>query len=90
MNKSDLIDAIASHANLTKADAGRALDGLIQSIQTALKAGDSVALVGFGTFEVKERAERTGRNPQTGAAITIAAAKLPGFKAGKALKDAVQ
>jgi len=90
MNKSDLIDAIASHANLTKADAGRALDGLIQSIQTALKAGDSVALVGFGTFEVKERAERTGRNPQTGAAITIAAAKLPGFKAGKGLKDAVQ
>lgn len=90
MNKSDLIDAIASHANLTKADAGRALDAITQSVQTALKAGDSVALVGFGTFEVKERAERTGRNPQTGAAITIAAAKLPGFKAGKGLKDAVQ
>ncbi len=90
MNKSDLIDAVASHANLTKADAGRALDAITQSIQSALKSGDSVALVGFGTFEVKERAERTGRNPQTGAAITIAAAKLPGFKAGKALKDAVQ
>jgi DNA-binding protein HU-beta len=90
MNKSDLIDAIASHANLTKADASRALDGITQSIQTALKAGDSVALVGFGTFEVKERAERSGRNPQTGEAITIAAAKLPGFKAGKGLKDAVQ
>jgi len=90
MNKSDLIDAIASHANLTKVDAGKALDGITQSIQTALKEGDSVALVGFGTFEVKERAERTGRNPQTGEAITIAAAKLPSFKAGKGLKDAVQ
>ncbi|WAR43553.1 HU family DNA-binding protein [Methylomonas rapida] len=90
MNKSDLIDAIASHANLTKADAGRALDAITQSVQSALKAGDSVALVGFGTFEVKERAERSGRNPQTGETITIAAAKLPSFKAGKALKDAVQ
>ena len=90
MNKSDFIDAIASHANLTKADAGRALDGIIQSIQAALKAGDSIALVGFGTFEVKERAERTGRNPQTGEAITIAAAKLPSFKPGKALKDSIQ
>jgi len=90
MNKSDLIDAIASHANLTKADAGRALDGITHSIQAALKAGDSVALVSFGTFEVKERAERTGRNPQTGEAITITAAKLPSFKAGKGLKDAVQ
>lgn len=90
MNKSDLIDAIASHANLTKADAGRALDAITHSIQAALKAGDCVALVGFGTFEVKERAERSGRNPQTGEAITIAAAKLPAFKAGKGLKDAVQ
>ena len=90
MNKSELIDTIASHANLTKADAGRALDGLTQSIQAALKASDSVALVGFGTFDVKERAERTGRNPQTGEAITITAAKLPTFKAGKGLKDAVQ
>ena len=89
MNKSDLIAAIAQHANLTKADSGRALDSLIKTIETTLKAGDSVALVGFGTFEVKERAERTGRNPQTGAAITIAAAKIPGFKAGKNLKDAV-
>ena len=89
MNKSELITAIAQHANLTKADAGRALDSLIKTIETTLKAGDSVALVGFGTFEVKERAERTGRNPQTGAAITIAAAKIPAFKAGKNLKDAV-
>lgn len=90
MNKSDLIAAIAGHAEISKADATRALDSITQSIQAALKAGDSVALVGFGTFEVKERAERAGRNPQTGKAITIAAAKLPSFKAGKGLKDAVQ
>jgi len=89
MNKSELIDAIASHANLSKADAGRALDGLVKSIESSLKAGNSVALVGFGTFEVKERAERSGRNPQTGEAITIAAAKIPSFKLGKGLKDAV-
>ncbi len=89
MNKSELITAIAEHANLTKADAGRALDGLLKAIETALKAGDSVALIGFGTFEVKERAERSGRNPQTGAVITIAASKTPAFKAGKNLKDAV-
>jgi len=84
VNKSDLIDAIASHANLTKADAGRALDGINQSIQAALKSSDSVALVGFGTFEVKERGERTGRNPQTGAAITIAAANCHPSKPVKA------
>lgn len=89
MNKSELIAAIAEHANLTKADANRGLDGIINSIETALKAGNSVALVGFGSFEVKERAERKGRNPQTGEEITIAAAKLPRFKAGKSLKDAV-
>lgn len=89
MNKSDLIDAIASHANLTKADAGRALEGLTKTIEATLKAGDSVALVGFGTFEVKARAERTGRNPQTGEALTIAASKTPAFKPGKSLKDAV-
>jgi len=89
MNKSELITAIAEHANLTKADAGRAVDGIIKSIETALKAGDSVALVGFGSFEVKERAERKGRNPQTGEEITISAARLPSFKAGKSLKDAV-
>ena len=90
MNKSELIDAIATNANLTKADAGRALDALIKTIESTLKAGDSIVLVGFGSFEAKERAERIGRNPQTGAAITIAAAKVPSFKAGKALKEAVQ
>jgi DNA-binding protein HU-beta len=89
MNKSELIDAIAGKSGLTKADAGRALDGFIQSVEEALKNGDSVALVGFGTFEVKERAERKGRNPQTGEEITIKAAKIPSFKAGKSLKDAV-
>jgi len=89
MNKSELIDAIAQRANLSKADAGLALSGLIKTIETTLKAGDSVALVGFGTFGVKERAERVGRNPQTGQTITIAAAKTPAFKAGKTLKDAV-
>lgn len=89
MNKSDLIAAIAELANLTKADAGRALDGLTKTIESTLQAVDTVALVGFGTFEIKERAERIGRNPKTGAAITIAAAKIPSFKAGKNLKDAV-
>ena len=89
MNKSDLINAIAEHANLTKADAGRALEGLLITIETALKAGDPVVLIGFGTFAVKERAERTGRNPQTGQEITIAAAKVPSFKPGKGLKDAL-
>lgn len=89
MNKSELIDAIASEADISKASAGRALDSMINSITGALSKGDSVSLVGFGTFTVKERAARTGRNPQTGATIQIKAAKVPGFKAGKALKDAV-
>jgi len=89
MNKSELIDAIADSSGLTKADAGRALDGLIDAITGTLKKGDSISLIGFGTFSVKERAERQGRNPQTGDAITIKAAKIPSFKAGKALKDAV-
>ena len=89
MNKSELIDAMAGASQLTKADAARALDGFLMSVETALKAGDSVVLVGFGTFEVKERAERKGRNPQTGEEITIKAAKIPSFKAGKSLKDAV-
>lgn len=89
MNKSELITAIAEHANLSKADAGRGLEGIIKAIEAALKVGDSVTLVGFGSFEVKHRAERTGRNPQTGQEITILAAKLPAFKAGKGLKDAV-
>ena len=89
MNKAELINAIAEQANLTKADTGRALDALIQTIETTLKAGDSISLVGFGIFAVKDRAERTGRNPQTGQEITIAAAKIPSFKPGKGLKDAV-
>ena len=89
MDKSELINAIAEHANLTKADAGRGLDALIKTIETTLKTGDSISLVGFGTFAVKDRPERTGRNPQTGQEITIAAAKVPTFKPGKALKDAV-
>ena len=89
MNKGELITAIAEHANLTKADAGRALDGLTKTIETTLKAGETITLVGFGSFAVKDRAERTGHNPQTGQEITIAAAKIPSFKAGKTLKDAV-
>lgn len=89
MNKSELIDSIAQHANLTKADGGKALDGLIHSIEATLKQGNSVALVGFGTFEIKHRGERKGRNPQTGAEITIAATSVPSFKPGKALKEAV-
>lgn len=89
MNKSELIDQIADAADLTKADAGRALDATLEAVTGALQKGDSVALVGFGTFAVKDRAERKGRNPKTGAEITIAAAKVPGFKAGKALKEAV-
>ena len=89
MNKQELIENIAGSADITKAAAGRALDSVIDSITGSLKQGDSVVLVGFGTFSVRDRAARTGRNPQTGAAIQIAAAKVPAFKAGKALKDAV-
>jgi DNA-binding protein HU-beta len=90
MNKSELIDAIAESSGLTKADAGRALEGFIGAVTGALSKGDSVTLVGFGTYAVKERAERMGRNPQTGREITISAARLPSFKAGKALKDAIK
>ena len=84
MNKSQLIDKIAAGAA-----AGRALDSMIDAVTDALKKDDQVALVGFGTFSVRERSARTGRNPQTGETIQIAAAKVPSFKAGKALKDAV-
>ena len=90
MNKSELIEAMAEAADIPKAAAGRALDGMVDAVTDALKNGDQVSLVGFGTFSVKERAARTGRNPQTGATIEIAASKIPGFKAGKALKDAVK
>ncbi len=89
MNKSDLIDAIAQSANITKAEAGDALDGALSAIKDALSRNDSVTLVGFGTFKVGERAARTGRNPRTGEAIKIEAARVPKFTAGKALKDAV-
>ena len=89
MNKSQLIDKIADGADISKAAAGRALDAFIVAVGEALKEGDQVALVGFGTFAVRERAARSGRNPQTGATIEIAAGKVPAFKAGKALKDAV-
>jgi DNA-binding protein HU-beta len=89
VNKSDLIDAIAAGADISKASAGRALDSAIEGITGALKNGDQVSLVGFGTYSVKHRAARAGRNPQTGAEIQIKAANVPSFKAGKALKDAV-
>ena len=89
MNKTELIDAIADSADISKAAAGRALDGMVEAITDALKGGDQVSIVGFGSFTVRERAARTGRNPQTGATINIAASKSPAFKAGKALKDAV-
>ena len=89
MNKSELIDAISESAELTKAEAGRAVDAVVAVISKALKNGDSVTLVGFGTFEVRKRGARTGRNPRTGEEIKIKAANNPAFKAGKALKDAV-
>ena len=89
MNKKDLIDAIATKADVSKEAAGRTLDAVISTISSELTAGNDVALVGFGTFAVKQRAERTGRNPKTGEAMTISASKVPSFKAGKALKDAV-
>lgn len=89
MNKSELIDAVANSADISKADAGRALDATIAAVTKALKKGDQVTLVGFGTFLVRKRAARTGRNPRTGETIKIKASKIPAFKAGKALKDAV-
>ena len=89
MNKSELIDAIAENSGLSKADAGRALDGFAGAITGALAGGDSVSMVGFGTFAVKHRAARAGRNPRTGETIQIKASNNPAFKAGKALKDAV-
>jgi DNA-binding protein HU-beta len=89
VNKSELIDAIAKSCDISKASAGNALDGALTAIKNALKNGQSVTLVGFGTFKVGKRESRTGRNPRTGAAIEIEAAKVPKFTAGKALKDAV-
>ena len=89
MNKTELIDQIATAADISKAAAGRALDATVEAIKGALQAGDSVNLIGFGTFYVGERAARTGRNPQTGKTIEINAAKSPKFRPGKTLKDAV-
>jgi DNA-binding protein HU-beta len=89
MNKAELIDAVADAADISKASASRALDGALDTIAKALKQGDSVTLVGFGTFSVRERAARNGRNPRTGETIKIKASKVPGFKPGKALKDAI-
>ena len=89
MNKSELVDAIAEGADISKASAARALDSAIEAITSALSNGDQVSLVGFGTYSVKHRAARAGRNPQTGSEIQIAASNVPSFKAGKALKDAV-
>lgn len=89
MNKSELIDAIARHADISKAAAGRALDAMVNSIRNSLKKGDIVTLVGFGSFYVGKRTARQGRNPRTGATIKIKAAQVPKFRAGKALKDSV-
>ncbi len=89
MNKSELIEAVAKSSDLSKAAAGRAVDAAVAAITGALKKGDSVTLIDFGTFKVTKRAARTGRNPRTGAELKIAARKAPGFTAGKALKDAV-
>ncbi|AFC86588.1 bacterial nucleoid DNA-binding protein [Frateuria aurantia DSM 6220] len=89
VNKTDLINAIAESAELTKADAGRALEAFFEVVKASLKKGDDVSVVGFGTFTVRTRAARTGRNPRTNETIKIKASKVPAFKAGKALKDAV-
>ena len=89
MNKAELVDAVAESADISKASAARCVETVFERITSSLAAGDSVTIVGFGTFTVKSRAARTGRNPRTGASIQIAASRLPGFKAGKALKDAV-
>ena len=89
MNKAELIEVIAEAADLSKASAGRALDAAIDAIGASLKKGDQVTIAGFGTFLVRDRAARQGRNPRTGETIEIAASKAPAFKAGKALKDAL-
>ena len=90
MNKSELIDAIAVSADISKAAAGRALDGAMEAVKNALQNGEMVTLVGFGSFYVGERAARTGRNPRSGAAIKIKAAKVPKFRPGKGLKDSLK
>jgi DNA-binding protein HU-beta len=89
MNKGELIEAVAAAADLTKADATKAVEAFVETVTRALRKGEQVAIVGFGSFSVKSRAARQGRNPKTGETINIAATRIPGFKAGKALKDAV-
>ncbi len=89
MNKQDLVSSVAEKSGLTKKDSEKAVNAVFASIEQALAKGDKVQMVGFGTFEVRKRAARKGRNPQTGAEIKISAAKVPAFKAGKALKDSV-
>lgn len=89
VNKNDLIAVVAERAGLTKKDSEKAVNALIDSIQDALQKGDKVSLVGFGTFETRARGARTGRNPQTGQTITIPASRVPAFKAGKSLRDAI-
>ena len=89
MNRGEFVAAIAEQSGLTKADADRALEAMFKTVKKALKSGDTVSLVGFGTFVVRKRAARTGRNPRTGDTIKIKASKVPAFKAGKALKDAL-
>lgn len=90
LNKTDLINAVAESAELSKKDAGRAVDAVFEAITNSLKSGEKVQIIGFGNFEVRDRAARKGRNPQTGAEIEIPASKVPAFRAGKALKDAVK
>lgn len=89
MNKTELINAIAAEAEISKKDAGKALDAFIETVTKALKNDDKVQLIGFGTFEVRERAAREGHNPATGEKLQIAATKVPAFKAGKALKETI-
>ena len=89
MNRGEFVAAIAEQSGLTKADADRAIEAIFKVVKKALKEGDTISLVGFGTFAVRKRAARTGRNPRTGETIKIKASKVPAFKAGKALKDAV-
>jgi len=90
VNKTELVEAVADHAEMSKVQASRAVDGFLEAVTESLRKEEDVALIGFGTFTVRERAARAGRNPQTGETIQIAAAKIPAFKAGKALKDAVK
>jgi len=89
MNRGEFVAAISEHSGLTKADSDRALEAVFKVVKKTLKSGDSISLVGFGTFVVRKRAARTGRNPRTGDTIKIKASKVPAFKAGKALKDAL-